>query len=160
LNDPKERKRYNKEYKKHKLKAEDINNKEFASNTSGSDSGTTSTDDSNAKPKEIKPDKYRRAFYQKAISAVETLLSSPKDKDCIARIETINRQIEARNEKEGLDKTAFLINTNVLKSIGIQAATARSRIDKDPDDERTNKLIRDLAEQLQKSVRINLYPTR
>jgi hypothetical protein len=161
LSDPAERARYNRKRDKYKLKKEldpyDLWDEEFAENASGSDSGSDDSEQEEEE-EEMKPDGFRLLMYKKATPWVRELLADHRDSLAISEIQSINERIKKRNKEDGFREGEFCVSVNVLRTIGMEAGVAAEYLEKNPKDERAKELQEKLEKQLEKIIRINLYP--
>lgn len=183
LSDSEERKEYDRNHKRYKLKGEldpiALWDENFAENASGNDSGSESGgDDSEEEEEAMKPGKEWVKIYEEATPCVRNLLADPENSSSKSEIKRLNTQIKELNKKhnakvkklkekklEGyrearyVKEDAFVIRDfNVLKSIGLDASKAVKSLEKDPKSKRAKESQEDLEDQLERTIRINSYP--
>ena len=172
LKEPSERRKYNQELKglKRRGKLDPPKNwdEDFALNASGADSNSDSSEtdldnsedeEKSSKLKQIPmPSKIVLDLYDEATPWVEKLLSNPNDPKSRNKIDRINTKIKKQDQLEGLHQDEHNININVLRAIGMEVNSATQAIEKNPENSKAKKSLRDQEDQLERTIRVHMYP--
>jgi hypothetical protein len=64
---------------------------------------------------------------------------NPRDSLSESEIESLNKEIKKKNKKDNLRESDFLISTNILCSIRIEAGVTINALEKDPNNKRVKE---------------------
>ena len=88
------------------------------------------------------------------------LLSDPEDPTSRKEIQRLNKKIKKQNQIDRLADNKFLINNNVLRSIGTELKSATLALEQKPDSSKARESLEKLERQLDTTIRSNFYPKK